>query len=222
MSALDGRAICGRGTRAPRCSSGVDLEVPDGSLTAVLGLSGCGKTTLLRVIAGFERAQQGEVSLGGTHSTTGAPTSRPSDATIGYVPQEGALFPHLTSARTWALVCRVASDAAARSASCWRWSGSRRWPSACPHELSGGEQQRVALARALARRPQALLLDEPFSSLDASLRTACARKCTHCCATGNNHACWSPTTRRRRCRSPTPWRCCATADHPARRAGRAL
>src|ERR1700691_451902 len=74
---------------------GVDLEVPAGSLTAVLGLSGCGKTTLLRVIAGFERAERGSVSLGMQTLENGRTYLPPEKRSVGYVPQEGALFPHL-------------------------------------------------------------------------------------------------------------------------------
>lgn len=149
----------------------LDLDVPPGSLTAVLGLSGCGKTTLLRVIAGFERAQRGVVSLGGDTLDDGGTYVPPERRSVGYVPQEGALFPHLsveanvgfglsrrerTGKTVGGLLEMVGIDALAKR---------------MPHELSGGEQQRVALARALALKPQALLLDEPFSSLDASLRT---------------------------------------------------
>ena len=149
---------------------GVDLDVPAGSLTAVLGLSGCGKTTLLRVIAGFERAERGECASASSTLDDGRTYVPPERRSIGYVPQEGALFPHLTSTATSASASRAPSAAATSCRSCSRWSGIAQLASRLPHQLSGGEQQRVALARALARRPQALLLDEPFSSLDASLR----------------------------------------------------
>ncbi|HEY1833237.1 MAG TPA: ABC transporter ATP-binding protein [Solirubrobacteraceae bacterium] len=150
---------------------GVDLEVPAGSLTAVLGLSGCGKTTLLRVIAGFERPQRGSVRLGGRVLEGEGAYVAPEQRGIGYVPQEGALFPHLTVAGNvgFGLPRRERRSAAVEEL--LEMVGIAALSERMPHELSGGEQQRVALARALAPRPQALLLDEPFSSLDASLRT---------------------------------------------------
>jgi len=150
---------------------GIDLAVPAGSLTAVLGLSGCGKTTLLRVIAGFERAERGNVTLAGATLEDGHTFIPPERRSVGYVPQEGALFPHLTVEGNvgFGLPRRERRGATVREL--LEMVGIAALAKRLPHELSGGEQQRVALARALARRPQALLLDEPFSSLDASLRT---------------------------------------------------
>ncbi len=150
---------------------GVDLEVPAGSLTAVLGLSGCGKTTLLRVIAGFERAERGTVSLGRHTLEDGRSYLAPEQRSVGYVPQEGALFPHLSVADNVGFGLARRERRGARVTALLEMVGIAPLARRLPHELSGGEQQRVALARALARRPQALLLDEPFSSLDASLRT---------------------------------------------------
>ena len=149
---------------------GVDLEVPAGSLTSVLGLSGCGKTTLLRVIAGFERAEGGEIDLGGETLDDGRTYVPPERRRIGYVPQEGALFPHLRVAENVGFGLTRAERRGETVASMLEMVGISALAERLPHELSGGEQQRVALARALARRPQALLLDEPFSSLDATLR----------------------------------------------------
>ena len=150
---------------------GVDLAVPAGSLTAVLGLSGCGKTTLLRVIVGFERAERGSVTLAGVTLEDGHTFVAPERRSIGYVPQEGALFPHLTVEANvgFGLSRRERRGDTVREL--LEMVGIADLSRRMPHELSGGEQQRVALARALARKPQALLLDEPFSSLDASLRT---------------------------------------------------
>ncbi len=150
---------------------GVDLDVQPGSLSAVLGLSGCGKTTLLRVIAGFERAERGRIALGERTLDDGQRNLAPERRGIGYVPQEGALFPHLTVRDNvgFGLPRRERRGAAVEQL--LEMVGLTELGARLPHELSGGEQQRVALARALARRPQALLLDEPFSSLDASLRS---------------------------------------------------
>ncbi len=150
---------------------GVDLEVDAGSLTAVLGLSGCGKTTLLRVIAGFERAERGSVSLGASTLDDGGSYLPPEKRGIGYVPQEGALFPHLSVEDNVGFGLSRRERRGDAVAALLEMVGIAPLARRLPHELSGGEQQRVALARALARRPHALLLDEPFSSLDASLRT---------------------------------------------------
>ena len=149
---------------------GVDLEVPAGSLTAVLGLSGCGKTTLLRLIAGFERPEQGRIALGANTLEDASTHVAPEKRSIGYVPQDGALFPHLSVAGNvgFGLPRRERRGRAVQEP--LEMVGIAHLARRMPHELSGGEQQRVALARALARRPAALLLDEPFSSLDATLR----------------------------------------------------
>jgi iron(III) transport system ATP-binding protein len=151
---------------------GVDLDVPAGSLTAVLGLSGCGKTTLLRVIAGFERAERGEIRLAGRTLDDGGSYIPPEKRGIGYVPQEGALFPHLDVAGNVGFgLTRAERRGGKVVGELLEMVGIAHLSRRLPHQLSGGEQQRVALARALARRPLALLLDEPFSSLDASMRT---------------------------------------------------
>jgi iron(III) transport system ATP-binding protein len=149
---------------------GVDLEAQAGSLTAVLGLSGCGKTTLLRVIAGFERATRGSVSLAGQTLDDGRTYVAPERRGVGYVPQEGALFPHLNVHENVGFGLSRRERRGGAVPDLLELVGIAALAQRLPHELSGGEQQRVALARALARRPQALLLDEPFSSLDASLR----------------------------------------------------
>jgi iron(III) transport system ATP-binding protein len=150
---------------------GVDLDVQAGSLTAVLGLSGCGKTTLLRVLAGFERAERGSVSLGTLTLDDGRTYLTPEKRGVGYVPQEGALFPHLSVQQNVGFGLSRRERGGSVVAELLEMVGIAGLARRLPHELSGGEQQRVALARALARRPQALLLDEPFSSLDASLRS---------------------------------------------------
>jgi iron(III) transport system ATP-binding protein len=150
---------------------GVELEVPAGSLTSVLGLSGCGKTTLLRAIAGFERAERGQISLAGAVLDDGRTYVPPERRRVGYVPQEGALFPHLTVAGNVGFGLSRAERRGKTVPEMLEMVGISSLAGRLPHQLSGGEQQRVALARALARRPEALLLDEPFSSLDATLRT---------------------------------------------------
>ncbi|HTA14724.1 MAG TPA: ABC transporter ATP-binding protein [Solirubrobacteraceae bacterium] len=150
----------------------VDLDVAPGSLSAVLGLSGCGKTTLLRVIAGFERAQRGRVALSGQVLDDGRNYIAPERRGIGYVPQEGALFPHLDVRANVGFGLSRAERRGATVGELLEMVGLSALARRMPHELSGGEQQRAALARALARRPALLLLDEPFSSLDATLRGA--------------------------------------------------
>jgi iron(III) transport system ATP-binding protein len=160
-----------KGYSAQPVLRGLNLDVPAGSLTAVLGLSGCGKTTLLRVIAGFERAQAGRVSLGPRTLDDGRTYVPPERRGIGYVPQEGALFPHLTVRANVGFGLSREERRGSAVAELLEMVGLAPLAERYPHQLSGGEQQRVALARALARRPEVVLLDEPFSSLDASLRT---------------------------------------------------
>jgi iron(III) transport system ATP-binding protein len=148
----------------------VDLEVPQNSLTAILGPSGSGKTTLLRVIAGFEHADGGQVTLGGT-TVDGPGTYLPSERRrIGYVPQEGSLFPHLTVAANVGFGLSRRERRGAAVADLLDAVGLAGLGGRYPHQLSGGQQQRVALARALAIKPSLVLLDEPFGSLDAGLR----------------------------------------------------
>jgi iron(III) transport system ATP-binding protein len=150
--------------------AGVDLDVPEGSLTAVLGSSGSGKTTLLRILAGFERADGGSVSIGGTVVEDVHTHVPPEHRRIGYVPQEGALFPHLDAAGNVGFGLPRRERKGSRVAELLDLVGLSTEGRLYPHQLSGGQQQRVALARALATRPRLLLLDEPFSSLDAALR----------------------------------------------------
>ncbi len=148
----------------------VDLTVPDGSLTAVLGPSGSGKTTLLRILAGFERPGSGRVALGG--ETVEAPGTfvAPERRQIGYVPQDAALFPHLSVSANVGFGLARSARGRGREDELLALVGLDGEGRRFPHQLSGGQQQRVALARALARRPRLVLLDEPFSSLDAGLR----------------------------------------------------
>lgn len=149
----------------------VSLEVPEGTLTAVLGPSGSGKTTLLRALAGFARPDAGTIEIGG-RVVDGPATHVPPEARkIGYVPQEGSLFPHLDVAANigFGLPRR---ERKARTAELLELIGLSELGHRYPHQLSGGQQQRVALARALAPNPSLVLMDEPFSSLDAGLRAS--------------------------------------------------
>jgi iron(III) transport system ATP-binding protein len=152
-----------------RVLTGLDLYVAERSLTAVLGPSGCGKTTLLRLIAGFGTPDAGEIWINGTRVSWAGGGLAPERRSVGIVPQEGALFPHLSVARNVAFGLPAAGRAA-RTARLLERVGLARHAGKYPHQLSGGEQQRVALARALAPRPPILLMDEPFSSLDNRLR----------------------------------------------------
>ncbi|MGN6866807.1 MAG: ABC transporter ATP-binding protein, partial [Solirubrobacteraceae bacterium] len=152
---------------------GVDLVVPDGTLTAILGASGSGKTTLLRVIMGFIAQQEGTVTVGGAVVARAGGTHLPPEKrSIGYVAQEGALYPHLSVAENVSFgLPRRERKESARALEVLDLVGlGARYAKRRPHELSGGEQRRVALARALAPRPPLVLLDEPFSGLDAALR----------------------------------------------------
>ncbi|RFA17066.1 hypothetical protein B7R22_01905 [Subtercola boreus] len=154
----------------------VTLTVPSGSRTSVVGASGSGKSTLLRLIAGFDAPDAGQISLGGAVLAGGASSVPAHRRGVGYVAQDGALFPHLTveqnirfglprTAQRSARVAEVAALVAIGSTLLGRY----------PHELSGGQQQRVALARALAPEPEVVLLDEPFSALDTGLRASTRR-----------------------------------------------
>src|SRR3954453_9039636 len=152
--------------------SGVDLHVPSGSFTALLGPSGCGKTTLLRLIAGFDDPDSGTIAVDDT-VVAGAGGSIPARRRgIGFVPQEGGLFPHLSVAGnvTFGLPRRERRDDGRVRGLLALVGLDPALAPRQPHQLSGGQQQRVALARALAPRPSLVLLDEPFSSLDAALR----------------------------------------------------
>jgi len=169
MSAIEVRGVAKR-FGSTSVLTDIDITVPDRSITALLGASGSGKTTLLRCIAGFERPDRGTICIGGHVVDDGAHMVRAQHRGVGYVPQEGALFPHLTVFRNVAFALpRRERD---RAHELLDLVGLDDLAHRYPHELSGGQQQRVALARALANRPKVVLLDEPFSSLDASLRSS--------------------------------------------------
>ena len=153
----------------------IDLQMAKGSTTVVVGASGCGKTTLLRLIAGFETPDEGTVTVDGRQVASTERSVAPHLRSIGYVAQDGALFPHLNVGQNIADGLRgEGRDKMHRlvgelleTVSLGQSFAARR-----PHELSGGQQQRVALARALARKPVLMLLDEPFSALDTGLRAS--------------------------------------------------
>lgn len=155
----------------------VTLGIPEGEILALIGASGSGKTTLLRMAAGLDFPDGGRVFLGSERVADAADSAirvPPERRQIGLVAQEGALFPHLTAARNVAYGLRGwdRGKAADRVSECLRIVDLSGKEGRFPHELSGGERQRLALARALAPSPKILLLDEPFSHLDPSLRRA--------------------------------------------------
>ena len=149
---------------------GVDISAAAGSTLVLLGPSGCGKTTLLRLIAGLDRPSAGSVKLGGEVVVSPTKFVPPERRHVGLVFQDGALFPHLTVAKNVAF--GVARDGASRELAerALELVGLAELAHRMPSELSGGQRQRVAVARAIAPQPGVLLLDEPFASLDASLR----------------------------------------------------
>jgi iron(III) transport system ATP-binding protein len=151
----------------------LSVELEKGEILALLGPSGCGKTTTLRLIAGFERPDAGVVEIGGKIMADGHRFVAPEQRGVGVVFQEYTLFPHLTVAENILFGLRKlsAESRGARLCEMLETVGLTSLARRYPHELSGGQQQRVAIARALAPRPAVLLLDEPFSNLDADLRT---------------------------------------------------
>jgi iron(III) transport system ATP-binding protein len=159
--------------RSRQVLRGVDMFVAEGTLTAILGASGSGKTTLLRIVMGLIEADAGTVAVDGTLVADAKRVNvRTDERSIGYVAQEGALFPHITVGENVGFgLARSERRRGTRISEALDLVGlddsfiPRR-----PQELSGGEQRRVGLARALAPRPRLVLLDEPFSGLDAALR----------------------------------------------------
>jgi iron(III) transport system ATP-binding protein len=148
----------------------VSVDVSPGEIVALLGPSGCGKTTLLRCIAGLERLDAGVISIDGTTVSGPGVHRSPQSRQIGMVFQDWALFPHLSVERNVAYGLSRDDRRAGRVTAALESVGLAGMHQRHPGTLSGGQQQRVALARALAPEPRALLLDEPFSNLDTSLR----------------------------------------------------
>ncbi len=153
----------------PPVVNGVSFTVQAGSIAAILGPSGCGKTTTLRLIAGFERTDAGKIVLDDVILSDQTQHLAPEARGIGFVFQDYALFPHINVLQNVAFGLRGA-DRLERAKEVCALVGLNIFTNRMPHQLSGGQQQRVALARALAPRPKLVLLDEPFSSLDAGLR----------------------------------------------------
>jgi sulfate/thiosulfate transport system ATP-binding protein len=148
----------------------VSLDVPEGSLTALLGPSGSGKSTLLRIVAGLETPDTGSVLIDGADVTA----ARPQDRGIGFVFQHYAAFTHMTVRENVAFGLRIrkrpAAEVRQRVDELLALVGLTAWGGQRPGQLSGGQRQRMALARALAVDPRVLLLDEPFGALDANVR----------------------------------------------------
>ena len=166
---LNLRALaCGYGGQ--RVVQNLNLHLNAGDIGCLLGSSGCGKTTTLRAIAGFEPVHEGEIHLGGEVISKAGFTLAPEKRRIGMVFQDYALFPHLTVAENVAFGIRKHPQQARVISEMLELVNLGGLDKRYPHELSGGQQQRVALARALAPEPQLLLLDEPFSNLDVELR----------------------------------------------------
>ena len=146
----------------------LNLEADQGQLTAVLGASGAGKSTLLRLIAGFEAPTSGEIYIDSKLVSSATEVLAPEKRGVGIVPQDSALFSHLTVSQNIGFGLPKGSDA--RVKELLELVGLAGFANRKPASLSGGQTQRVALARALAPRPKLILLDEPFSALDAELR----------------------------------------------------
>ncbi len=150
----------------------LSLQLEKGQIGCLLGASGCGKTTVLRTIAGFEPLLRGTIVLNGKVVSRENLTLPPAKRAIGMVFQDYALFPHLTLFDNVAFGLRglERSEQIVRVTEMLKLVGLAKAHAQYPHEISGGQQQRVALARALAPKPELLLMDEPFSNLDVTLR----------------------------------------------------
>ena len=162
---------------AARGVEGMDLVIPPGELLTLIGPSGCGKSTTLRLVAGLERPDAGTITVAGRVVADTRRFVEPERRRVGLVFQDHALFPHLTVGKNveFGLHDLRSGERRSRAGELLDLVQLAHLADRYPHELSGGEQQRVALARALAPRPAVVLLDEPFSSLDESLRAQVRR-----------------------------------------------
>jgi len=167
--ALRGRGLWKRFNAGPVVRD-VNLAVNAGDILALVGPSGCGKTTLLRLIAGFERLDEGAIEIDGQIVAADGQHVPPERRRVGMVFQDYAVFPHLSVGQNVGFALGKGGAKRARVSELLAFVGLPGREDAMPHELSGGEQQRVSLARALSIDPVVLLLDEPFSNLDAALR----------------------------------------------------
>jgi len=182
LSALDptagGTAIAVRGLRhafnGHTVLDGVDLDVPAGTVLALLGPSGCGKSTLLKALAGLLRPQSGRIEFGGATVCDAQRHEPPERRGLGMVFQDYALWPHLSVAQNVAFPLEMRGvprrERPARVQEALALVGLHEHATRRPSDLSGGQQQRVALARAIVARPRVLLFDEPLSNLDRALR----------------------------------------------------
>jgi iron(III) transport system ATP-binding protein len=162
-----GKAIAGN-----QILQNLSLDVQEHEFVAILGSSGSGKTTLLRLISGFDSPDSGEIQIGGQPVFGKGLNVSAEERRVGYVPQDAALFPHLSVAKNieFGLNKLSAAQRSERVTELLKLVDLVGYEERMPHQLSGGQRHRVALARALAPKPQLILLDEPFSSLDAELR----------------------------------------------------
>ena len=148
----------------------LNLRLAHGQILCLLGPSGCGKTTTLRLIAGFDTPDTGSIHIGDRMVSGPGANENPEKRRVGMVFQEGALFPHLTVEQNVAFGLKKGKERRLTVAEALQMVSLEGYEKRYPHQLSGGQQQRVALARALAPSPDLLMMDEPFSSLDAGLR----------------------------------------------------
>ena len=144
----------------------ISLSVDEGEYVAIMGPSGIGKTTLLRMIAGFEKPDSGSIYLNGRCVAAERVWVRPHQRGIGFVPQDGLLFPHLTVAKNIALGLSRKGNSGNQIDDMLQLINMPGMGQRYPHELSGGQRQRVALARALVTNPKVMLADEPTGNLD--------------------------------------------------------